>query len=134
MKVFLSYSGADEKWADLLRTRLPQEGLEVWNPAAELSPGDNWGLKYGKGLEASDAMIVLLSPDSAKSDWVRSEIEYALGSSKFRDRLVAVLVRPTADIPWILQKQPFLRATENTDKLVREIAQAFSKTRTPATK
>lgn len=65
MKVFISYAGADEKWADVLRARLPKAGIEVGNPSTEIAPGENWGLKYGKGLEASDAMIVLLSPDSA---------------------------------------------------------------------
>lgn len=125
MKVFISYSHADEKWAGLLRQRLSSEGIEVWDPASEVSPGENWGLKYGKGLEASDAMIVLLSPDSAKSDVVRHEIDYALSSPRFRDRLVSVLVRPTADVPWILERQHFIRATKDVDKTVGEVTRAL---------
>lgn len=132
MKAFISYSGSDEKWADLLRQKLPKAGIDVWNPDTEIAPGENWGLKYGKGLEASDAMIVLLSPDSAKSDWVRHEIEYALGSPRFRDRLIAVLVRPTANIPWILEKQHFIRAGDDADKIVRDVAVALKKSRTAA--
>jgi len=125
MKVFISYSGPDEKWADLLRQRLAQEGIDVWNPSLEITPGENWGLKYGKGLEASDAMIVLISPDSAKSDWVRHEIEYALSSPRFRNRLIPLLVRPTAQIPWILEKQNFIRATKDVDATVRNVAAAL---------
>jgi len=125
MKVFISHSQADEKWADALRKGLSQQGIEVWDPALEIAPGENWGLKYGKGLEASDAMIVLLSPESAKSDMVRHEIDYALGSPRFRDRLVSVLVRPTTDVPWILEKQSFIRATKDIDKTVDEVTRAL---------
>ena len=129
MKVFISHSGSDEKWADLLRQYLPKEGIEVWDPSSEIAPGENWGLKYGKGLENSDAMVVLLSPDSAKSDWVKHEIEYALGSPRFRDRLVTVLVRPTADIPWILERQQLIRASGDSAKTVREVAGALKSPR-----
>jgi hypothetical protein len=127
MKVFISYSGPDEKWADLLRERLAREGIDVWNPRSEITPGENWGLKYGKGLEASDAMIVLVSPDSAKSDWVQHEIEYALSSPRFRDRLIPLLVRPTARIPWILERQSLIRATKDIDGTVRHVTTALKK-------
>lgn len=130
MKVFISHSGSDEKWADLLGRELAKEGIEVWNPSSEIAPGENWGLKLGRGLEDSDAMVVLLSPDSAKSNSVRHEIEYALGSARFRDRLIAVLVRPTADIPWILEKQHFIRASDDAKKTVRDVAAALKKSRT----
>ncbi len=131
MKVFISYSGADEKWADRLRSALAKYEVDVWDPASQIAPGENWGLKYGKALENSDAVVVLLSPDSVKSDWVRHEIQYALSSPQFRDRLVPVVVRPTDEIPWILRKMKVIRATQNADETARRIADALRKT--PAT-
>ena len=92
MNVFISYSHTDEEWADMLREQLQRLGTDkifVWDPASEISPGENWALKYGRALEQSDAVVVLLSPDSVKSDWVRHEIEYVLSSPKFRDRLIS---------------------------------------------
>ena len=132
MKVFISHSGSDEKWADLLRQHLAREGIEVWNPGSEIGPGENWALTYGKGLEAADAMIVLLSPDSAKSDWVRHEIEYALSSPRFRDRIFPVLVKPTEEVPWILQKQHFIRATKDAADTVRRVSSALKKSQAAA--
>lgn len=134
MKVFISYSGADEKSADLLRRALLRQKIEVWNPASEIAPGENWGLKYGKALQNSDAVVVLLSPDSVKSDWVRHEIEYALSSPQFRDRLVPVVLRPTEDIPWILRRQQVIRATKDSDETARRIAIALRKSPAPAGK
>jgi hypothetical protein len=132
MKVFISYSEADEKWARLLRSSLAEEGFEVWNSASDIAPGDNWMLKSGKALQTADAMIVLLSPDSAKSDWVRSEIEYALSSPQFRGRVIPLLIKPTEDVPWILHKLHFIRATKDVDETISRVVAVLQKLPVPA--
>ena len=132
MKVFISYSEADEKWARLLRSRLAEEGFEVWNSASDIAPGDNWLLKSGRALQAADAMIVLLSPDSAKSDWVRSEIEYALSWPQFRGRVIPVLIKPTEGVPWILHKLHFIRATKDVDETIGRVVGILQKLPVPA--
>lgn len=134
MNVYISYSDADEKLADDLRRALARQDIEVWNPASQIAPGANWGLKYGRALQNADAVVVLLSPQSVKSDWVRLEIEYALSSPQFRDRLIPVIVKPTEDIPWILRKQQLIRATKDLDETARRIASALRKTPAPAGK
>jgi len=133
MNVFISYSNRDEEWADLLREKLnaaADENISVWNPASEITPGENWALKYGKALEQSDAVIVLLSPDSVKSDWVRHEIEYVLSSPKFRDRLIPIMVRPTKDVPWILRTLTFIDAGTVEDTAAKVIAALKKRTST----
>lgn len=132
MKVFISYSETDEKWVRLLRSRLQEEGFEVWNSATDIAPGDNWLLKSGRALQTSDAMIVLLSPDSAKSDWVRSEIEYALSSPQFRGRVIPLLIKPTEDVPWILHKLHFVRATKDVDETISRVVAVLQKLPVPA--
>ena len=132
MKVFISYSEADEKWARQLRSSLAEEGFEVWNSASDIAPGDNWLLKSGRALQSADAMIVLLSPDSAKSDWVRSEIEYALSSPQFRGRVIPLLIKPTEDVPWILHKLHFVRATKDVDETISRVVAILQKLPVPA--
>jgi hypothetical protein len=132
MKVFISYSEADEKWARQLRSSLAEEGFEVWNSASDIAPGDNWLLKSGRALQTADAMIVLLSPDSAKSDWVRSEIEYALSSPQFRGRVIPLLIKPTEDVPWILHKLHFVRATKDVDETISRVVAILQKLPVPA--
>lgn len=127
MNVFLSYSHADKKWADTLRSGLIEEGFQIWNPADDVGAGMNLHLEIGKALERADAMIVLLSPDSVSSPSVRSEIDYALSASQFRGRLIPVLVKPTEDVPWILQKLQFIRATKDVSKTVRHVTSALKK-------
>ena len=59
MRVFISHSYEDKRWAYQIAAKLKQAGLYVWNPEAELFPGDNWHLEIGKALAAAEAMIVL---------------------------------------------------------------------------
>jgi TIR domain len=104
MGVFISYAPADRDWAKKLYRELTEAGLEVWLDAVSLLPGDNWYLETGKALSEADAMVVLLSPAAAEADSVGRDVQYALGSERFRDRLIPVLLQPSDKIPWILRR------------------------------
>jgi len=132
MKVFISHSEADKKWVNVLCARLLKEGFEMSNSPMDIAPGDNWLLKSGKALQTADAMIVVLSPDSAKSDWVRSEIEYALSSPQFRGRVIPLLVKPTENVPWILKNMHFLRATKDENETAGRVVATLQKLAVPA--
>ena len=88
-------------------------------------PGDNWGKKVGDALETSDAMVVLLSPDAARSSWVRREIEYALQSRSYEQRLIPVMVRHTEDVPWILRKLRWVDMEDDDERGLEEIVAAL---------
>lgn len=103
-RIFLSYADKDKLWARELALQLKNAGLRVWYPDGELYPGDNWPLANGKALESAQAMVVLVSPESAASEVILNDLSYALGSEKFRDKLIPVIVRPTSKMPWILKK------------------------------
>ncbi len=104
MQIFLSYAQADEAFAKALSSQLEKRGLSVWSPAEEMLPGDNVSLRTGEALKRSKAMVVLVSPDSMRSEQVRREIEYALGDPNYEGRLFPVRVRVTPDVPWILRR------------------------------
>jgi hypothetical protein len=105
VKVFISYAQPDRRFAESLGKELNRSGIDVWEPA-HVQPGQNWALEAGKALAQADAFVVLLSPDAATSDSVQREIEFALSSPQFKARLIPVLVRPTRDVPWILEELP----------------------------
>ena len=112
-KVFLSHSSEDKTLARKIQIALQGSGLNVWNPDSETFPGDNWAKIRGQALETSNAMIVLLSPESVNSGEVRSDIQYALGNRAYENRLVPVLVGdpqriPQQKIPWILRKSKMI--------------------------
>lgn len=107
MKVFISHSAQDSALARKVADVLQKNGLEVWYDG-EILPGDNWAQKVSEALEQSQAMVVLITPESLRSKGVERDIEYALGQRQFSGRLIPVVVGalkdlPPDDLPWILR-------------------------------
>jgi len=132
MRVFISYSHADSPLAARVSKALRKTGLQVWDPEVNLLPGDNWAAEVGRALEESDAMVVLLTPNSISSPHVKAEMTYALGSKSYRNRLIPVAVGgrkqlPKGEIPWIVQKLHWvdLPNPESADPEVKPIADAI---------
>lgn len=125
MQVFLSYDRADEAFAKSLSSELTRRGLAVWRSEEEVLRGDNIYLQIGEALKKSRAMVVLVSPESMRSKWVRHEIEYALGDLRYKARLFPVEVRPTDDVPWILRELNMVSARQGAKKISESIADAI---------
>jgi hypothetical protein len=127
VQVFLSYAPEDQDFAISLSRELTEHGLRVWRPSAEILPGENPWLRVGKALESSQALVVLLSPQSLRSELLQSELDYALGNSKFKERIFPILVRPTKNVPWILQKFELYDAKQSANKIGAAIAQKLKR-------
>lgn len=132
MQVFLSYSHKDSKLAKQIAKGLVEFGLDIWNSEAEIFPGDNWAEKVSDALKDSDAMVVLITPESLKSRTVQREIEYALGNSSYSNRLIPVLVGSEEklsekNIPWILRRLNIIRLSkpEQTEEGINQITEAL---------
>ena len=125
INVFLSYAHSDERWARKISEQLAAAGFQVFDPADRLLSGDNWSLEIGKALDAAEAMVVLISPAAIRSPWVQREIQYALGSEKYQDRLIPVEVEPTADFPWVLRHLHWIKGDPSqAGRQVAKILQA----------
>jgi hypothetical protein len=120
MQVYISYSPADQELARELASQLSEAGFEPWFDQ-DLLPGDNLQLENGKALEHSEAMVVLVSPESARSKWVRNEIQFALGSLQYANRLIPVQVRPTSEMPWILGRFPMVAGDGDVAEVGRRV-------------
>jgi TIR domain len=71
--VFLSHSSKDKPFVRDLAAALEAEGeMEVWLDEREIDYGENILLKIADGLDA-DFVLLILSPDSVNSKWVKEE-------------------------------------------------------------
>ncbi|HMV46359.1 MAG TPA: toll/interleukin-1 receptor domain-containing protein [Blastocatellia bacterium] len=134
MQVFISHSGKEPRLARRLATILRQAGFRVWDAYSNLYPGDNWAKLTAQALEESQAMVVLLTPESLESRWVQSEIEYALGNKNYAWRLIPVLVGDPKQfqkdqIPWILQElqMVILPEPENGDAELAQVVEVLKR-------
>jgi len=94
-------------------------------------PGDNWGEKLAEALQGSDAMVVLLTPNSVRAANVTAEVGYALGQKRYKGRLIPVIAAspeqlPRDDIPWVLTRMKTVTlAGVDREEGLRQIAEAL---------
>jgi hypothetical protein len=129
-QIFLSHASSETPFARQLAQKLTRAGLNVWFDETELPTGDNWAKAIGAALDKSNAMVVLLSPNAAKSGWINRDIEYAISTPRFRGRLFPVMVKPTRDdqVPWILRELGIIKAGD-PDLASRQVVRALKGTR-----
>jgi hypothetical protein len=72
--IFISYSKTDIDFARYLRRLLEEQGFPVWMDEIGLTASDRWWRTIEQQIESSAAMIVIMSPAAAESDWVEREI------------------------------------------------------------
>lgn len=131
VNVFISHAEKDHAYAASLRKALVEGGVTVWEPRS-VEPGDNWALEVGKALDKADALVILLSPDAVASERVRRDIEFAISSPRFKDRLIPILVRPTVEAPWILRELPQWLGTVNPAIAAKNIVSLLKGSKAPA--
>ena len=80
--LFISYSRKDEKFVERLSKDLRAEGYDVWVDFMGIRGGQEWVNEIEKAVRSCDAFIVVISPDSMKSEWVDRETVLAMHLDK----------------------------------------------------
>ncbi|XZN97515.1 MAG: TIR domain-containing protein [Microcoleus sp.] len=113
--VFISYSDMDRETMEKIRSSLRRESLTVWTNKTDIQTGEDFQSAIDRGIEQTDNLVYLLSPDSVKSEYVRKEIEYAVSLQK---RIIPVLVRetPPDSLPKALQGVQYIDLTDNVEE------------------
>jgi hypothetical protein len=124
MKVFISHAHSEKKTARKVAEFLAVQGFEVWFDEWNLEPGGNFAQTIGEGLESSDAMVILMSPESMQS-WQREEIQYAISTPRFEGRVIPVLVKQTPNVPWILKTMNVIRPGRTDNETAQRVLQAL---------
>ena len=91
-EIFLSYSSVDWKFANEIAKLLRRHGVPVWHSHRNIMGGQPWHDEIGDALRRCDWFVILLSPNSVKSIWVKRELTFALRKPHYNDRIVPVVV------------------------------------------
>jgi len=81
-RLFVSYSRKDTKFVRRLAGDLEQAGYTVWVDVTGVRGGDEWVMQIDKGVRGCDAFVVVVSPESMASKWVRREVILAQDQEK----------------------------------------------------
>lgn len=89
-EVFISYSRRDKEFVRRLHEALLAQKRDVWVDWEDIPPTADWRAEIRGGIDATNAMIFVISPDSARSKECRVELELALENNK---RLIPLMYR-----------------------------------------
>jgi hypothetical protein len=95
-QIFVSYSRKDTEIVDRLLVELYEASHEVWIDRAGIRGGKQWRQQIVTAIDNSDILLLILSPNSIKSDNVRKELDLAEGVKK---RVLPIVVEPIKSIP-----------------------------------
>ena len=82
--VFVSYSARDSELADEIVSLLQKKKLRVFIARKSIEAGEVWTKRLKAALQSSRSVLLLLTPNSLNSDWVKTE----LGASWVLDKKV----------------------------------------------
>lgn len=91
--MFVSYSRKDAALVRRVVDALEARGKSVWVDFDDIPPSVDWFEQIGAGIEGSDNVVCVLSPDWVESEVCRRELDHAAARNK---RIVPVLGR---DVP-----------------------------------
>ncbi|RVQ66950.1 TIR domain-containing protein [Croceicoccus ponticola] len=91
--IFISYSREDRPIARLFADALGDEGFDVWWDAA-LHSGETFDEVIERNLRAAKAVVVLWSPRSVASRWVRAEATLADRRGRLAPAIIEACDRP----------------------------------------
>jgi WD40 repeat protein len=124
--VFVSYSRRDGSFARELQTFLTGRGKEVWIDWEDIPASSIWRSDIAAGIEASDNIVFVVSPDSLQSDNCARELEHAKASGK---RIIPIVCRHAdpasappgvSELNWI-----FARAGDDRDAALETLVRAI---------
>ena len=117
--VFISYSSVDREWVVRLKRDLERYGLTVWLDRDEIRPGDLVAQRIEQGLELSRSVVIVISPESLKSGWVKEEYYRALNLHQKSLQIIPVLLEGV-EVPGFLSTRnwiDFRNEDEYSEKL-----------------
>jgi hypothetical protein len=121
-EIFISHSSKNASFVNRLKAVLTAHGLKSFMSKTSIRGAQEWHDEIGTALKRCDWFLLVLSPQTVSSVWVKHELMYALREYRYRGRIVPVLYRDCdADalswtlsaIEWIDFRKNFDQACEN---------------------
>lgn len=107
MTTFISYSRANSDFAVRLAKDLKAAGHEIWLDQLDIPTGARWDDELEKALRTCTTFLIILSPESIKSQNVKDEIGYAIDSGK---HILPIMLKQ-CEVPFRLRRFQYVDFT-----------------------
>lgn len=129
--IYIGYSRKDREVVFQYIERLREEGHEVWVDDQNIEAGAaDWWSQIQAAIAEADAYILFLSLASVESQWIRTELNFALNNHK---PVIPVLLEhlPLQFLPMQIANIQYVDATQSIETALRQILLALEATVTP---
>ncbi len=126
-QLFISYSRKDTEFARRLTDSFAAQNMEAWVDWQDIPPSVDWMKEIQMGIEQADIFLLIVSPDSIRSEICAQEVDHAVLNGK---RLIPVIARDVdaKEVPstishlnWIFFSRPQDVYEEAFEKLLTAI-------------
>ena len=107
MTTFISYSRANSDFAVRLAKDLKAVGHDIWLDQLDIPTGARWDDELEKALRTCTTFLIILSPESIKSQNVKDEIGYAIDAGKH----ILPLMIKQCEVPFRLRRFQYVDFT-----------------------
>ena len=117
-EVFLSHAAGDRDAATRVANMLRRHGIPVWYSVSDIRGAQQWHDEIGSALRRCDWFLLLLSPGSVESMWVKRELLFALQQNHLQKKIIPAILAPCEHdkLSWalsIFQMVDFTRSFES---------------------
>jgi hypothetical protein len=126
-KIYIAHHSGDIEYVRELSVYLQEHGHDVFFADDDLRPGQMWENELSAALRSSDALIAVISQQSADSKWMLTETGAAMGYFTERGRpLVIPVVLDGAELPPPLRRvQALFAAGKTVQDVANELDRAL---------
>lgn len=129
-EVFLSHSSRDHLFATWLKNELQRHGVPVWYSETHIVGAQQWHDEIGQALHRCDWFLLILSPSSTRSMWVKRELLFALENAHFNKRIIPLVYRACdmKKLSWTLSSMQHIDFTQTRTTGLNELLRIWGLT------
>ncbi len=120
--VFISHSTHDDEFVSKLAEKLQQAGISPWVDHKHMRPGADWDTVLEQALNASDALLIVVSEHSNRSLVVKAEWSYFGESGK---KVYPILLN-SGEVPFRLRVVQNIDFRVNPDRAFAQLLEVLS--------
>lgn len=127
-EAFVSHASANRPFVETLCQELARHGVPFWYSTRNIAGAQQWHDEIGDALGRCDWFVLVLSPESVKSRWVKHELLFALNNSQYERRIVPCVLKK-CDInrlSWTLSSFQFVDFSTSFEQGMRALLRVWS--------